>query len=51
MPNSTKADNISRTLEKTDIKVAMNTGVKIQDILGRKEAKNDSSEAKSVVGI
>ena len=49
IPNSTKADVISRTLEKTHINEATNTGVKIQEILGRKEAKNDSSEAKSVV--
>ena len=39
---------ISQTLEKSGMKVATNTGVKIQDVLKMKRTKNDMSE-KSVV--
>ena len=49
IPNSKKADVISRTLEKSDIKVATNTGTKIQDMLNKKETKNDSNDPKSVM--
>ena len=48
IPNFKKARIISRTLEKSDIKVATNTGVKIQEIMTKKEAE-DSSKERSVV--
>ena len=49
IPNSKKADIISRALEKTDIRVATNTGARIKEILSNKEEKNHPSEENSVV--
>ena len=49
IPNFKKAEVIAQTLEKSNIKVATNTGVKIQDILGSQRRKNEFSEDKSVV--
>ena len=48
IPNFKKAEVISQTLEKSGMKVATNTGVKIQDVLETKTTKNELSE-KSVV--
>ena len=49
IPNSKKAEVISRTLEKSNIKVATNAGTKIQEIVTRKQQKADTNEEKSVV--
>ena len=50
MPNfKKKAEVVSQTLEKSGIKVATNTGVKIQDVLGSQRRKSELSENKSVV--
>lgn len=49
IPNSKKAEVISRTLEKSNIKVATNAGRKVQEIVTRKQQKTDINEEKSVV--
>ena len=48
IPNSAQAETISRTLEKSNIKVATNTGTKIQEMVTRTQRKDNTNE-KSVV--
>ena len=49
IPNSRKADVISRELEKTNIQVATKTGIKIQEIAKTTSSDKNTKEEKSVV--
>ena len=49
IPKSSKADVISRELEKTNIQVATKTGIKIQEIAKTTSSDKNKNKEKSVV--